>query len=107
MAIASDDIADSTLFLYCRVSRWRTSASSSASLNFIAGIRDPGLIASGFLIHSRKFCELVSAAPYAILRLLINWVWTGPIQLQLSLPPHAHHFQNTSQLNTRCHTVLH
>src|SRR2546429_4406197 len=39
MAMASDDIADSTLFLYCRVSRYRMSASSSASLNFIAGMR--------------------------------------------------------------------
>ena len=66
MAIVSDDIAVSQILDYRSVSRYRTSASRSASLNFMGGISDPGLMASGFSIHRRRFSVVFAAAPDAM-----------------------------------------
>ena len=57
---------------------YRTSASSSASDSCMAGISEPGLIASGSFNHTRRFSGVFSAAPDAIVARLIKCVRSGP-----------------------------
>ena len=60
------------------VSRYAATASISRSPSPIAGIRDPGLMASGFRIHCRRFAGVLSATPEAMVSRLIRCVRSGP-----------------------------
>src|SRR6266545_25255 len=65
-------------FVYRSVSRYAMSASRSASLSCIAGISEPGLMASGSFIQRRRFAIVFSAAPEAIVLRLMKWARSGP-----------------------------
>ena len=55
----------------------------------MAGINDPGLIASGFSIHRRRFSVVFAAAPDAIVSRLIRCVRSGPKRPLAAVPPIA------------------
>src|SRR5215831_16424067 len=55
----------------------------------MAGISDPGLMASGFLIHRRRFSGVFATAPAASVSRLIRWVKSGPKRPFATVPPTA------------------
>ena len=76
-------------------------ALSCCSLNPMAGILDPGLIASGFRIHSRRLSGVFWAAPEAIVSRLIRCVRSGPKRPLATVPATAWQLMQAVVSNTR------
>src|SRR5262245_61996557 len=101
MAIASVvDIARPSAS-YRNVSRYAVTALRSGSLSFMAGIREPGLIASGFWIHSRRFWAVLAAAPDAMVARLIKCPRSGPKRPLAAVPLMVWQFMHAVVSKTR------